>query len=424
MSKFIPNSFQIANAIIDEFFSYLSGNEFKCYCYIARKTTGWNKPAEYLSITDLMTGCNLSKNAVISAIRELEDLSLICVQRKQVENAHKINKITINALPKISDEILQKISSKKQGGSSKNEQGGSSKNEQGSSKNELPTAPNTLISQGLQDPLNTLCTDIDKSISLKPTETKVSSETLLSEKKQEQKSFDKDFCVPPTSQSEVVANAQNSPCVSSDCEILPDEKTQAEEKIRQPEKQTLSDEQQQADIFTDEKNALSIVKPQKVISTITADTLIKQFGIDAQTAHDFMAVRKAKKAPLTYRALQGIEREAQKIGLTLEQALNICIERNWQGFQAHWLLKERNEVMQSMTDEQKEKEYKKACEYSHKLITALIEKGTIEDKDYHKWGFVFTGKFKECYSIQESRNHLMDAIQAEQTQQTQTAIGA
>ena len=190
-----------------------------------------------------------------------------------------------------------------------------------------------------------------------------------------------------------------------------------------PDEKQVQDEVIEQDIFANQENALSVVKPQKVISTITADTLIKQFGIDAQTAHDFMAVRKAKKAPLTYRALQGIEREAQKIGLTLEQALNICIERNWQGFQAHWLLKERNETMQSMTDEQKEKEYKKACQYSHKLITALIQKGTIEDKDYHKWGFVFTGKFKECYSIQESHNHLMDAIQAEQTQQ-QTAIGA
>ena len=229
----------------------------------------------------------------------------------------------------------------------------------------------------------------------------------------EQKSFDKDFCVPPTSQSEVVANGENSPCVSSvssDCEILPDEKQAQDEVIEQ-------------DIFANQENALSVVKPQKVVKAITTETLINQFHIDPQTAHDFMAVRKAKKAPLTYRALQGIEREAQKIGLTLEQALNICIERNWQGFQAHWLLKEKNEVMQSMTDEQKEKEYKNACEYAHKLITALIQKGTIEDKDYHKWGFVFTGKFKECYSIQESHKHLMDAIEAEQTPQ-QIAIGA
>ena len=75
------------------------------------------------------------------------------------------------------------------------------------------------------------------------------------------------------------------------------------------------------------------------------------------------------------------------------------------------------------TDEQREEQYKQACEYSHKLITGLIEKGTIEDKDYHKWGFVFTDKFKECYSIKESHQHLMDAIQSEQTLQ-QIAIGA
>lgn len=51
---------------------------------------------------------------------------------------------------------------------------------------------------------------------------------------------------------------------------------------------------------------------------------------------DFLTVRKAKRSPLTPKAFEGIEREAKKAGLSIAEALTICIERGWQGFQASW----------------------------------------------------------------------------------------
>ena len=51
---------------------------------------------------------------------------------------------------------------------------------------------------------------------------------------------------------------------------------------------------------------------------------------------DFLAVRKAKRSPLTPKAFEGIKREAKKAGLSIAEALTICIERGWQGFQASW----------------------------------------------------------------------------------------
>lgn len=62
-------------------------------------------------------------------------------------------------------------------------------------------------------------------------------------------------------------------------------------------------------------------------------------GVPDQLIHDFAAVRKAKRAPITATAVAGIKREATKAGLTLEQALTICVERNWQGFNAQWVLR-------------------------------------------------------------------------------------
>lgn len=69
-------------------------------------------------------------------------------------------------------------------------------------------------------------------------------------------------------------------------------------------------------------------------SLIAADLIV--IGISQQIASDFLAIRKAKRAPLTTTALDGIQREAEKAGITLQQALTTCIERGWQGYKAEW----------------------------------------------------------------------------------------
>ena len=55
-----------------------------------------------------------------------------------------------------------------------------------------------------------------------------------------------------------------------------------------------------------------------------------------QTWNDFQAVRKAKHAPLTVTALNGIVKQAEEAGITLEEALKVCCERGWQSFKEEW----------------------------------------------------------------------------------------
>lgn len=52
---------------------------------------------------------------------------------------------------------------------------------------------------------------------------------------------------------------------------------------------------------------------------------------------DFLAVRKAKRAPLTETALTAIQREADSAGWALEDALAECVTRGWQSFKAAWV---------------------------------------------------------------------------------------
>lgn len=50
----------------------------------------------------------------------------------------------------------------------------------------------------------------------------------------------------------------------------------------------------------------------------------------------FGTLRRAKRAPVTPVALAGIASEAGKAGLTLAEALTVCCEQSWQGFNAEW----------------------------------------------------------------------------------------
>ena len=69
--------------------------------------------------------------------------------------------------------------------------------------------------------------------------------------------------------------------------------------------------------------------------------------INPQIVLDYLAVRKAKakNSPITQTAFDGLQREATKAGYTIEQALTTCVERNWVGFNAEWLLNDRRQTL-------------------------------------------------------------------------------
>lgn len=71
-------------------------------------------------------------------------------------------------------------------------------------------------------------------------------------------------------------------------------------------------------------------KKTKAVVTATPD------GVSDDVWESFLAIRKAKRAPVTTVALVGIEKEAQKAAMTLEQALAMCCTRGWQSFKASW----------------------------------------------------------------------------------------
>jgi hypothetical protein len=61
-------------------------------------------------------------------------------------------------------------------------------------------------------------------------------------------------------------------------------------------------------------------------------------GVSQSVWQEFIAHRKAKKAQVTQLVIDGIKKEADKAGFTLEDAIKEIVVRNWQGFKAEWVL--------------------------------------------------------------------------------------
>jgi len=66
-----PNFFQCPNIIIDEYLKELSGSELKCFLFIVRKTKGWHKDVDAISISQFEEYTGLSNRAVIDACNSL-----------------------------------------------------------------------------------------------------------------------------------------------------------------------------------------------------------------------------------------------------------------------------------------------------------------------------------------------------------------
>ena len=113
-------------------------------------------------------------------------------------------------------------------------------------------------------------------------------------------------------------------------------KNEAESTIPAPEQHSTSTVQEPAKDGTNRADSLNLI-PDSSKGQRASPLASMPEGFDKQVWDAFQAVRKAKRAPLTQVALDGISREAVKAGRPLEAVLRTCCERGWQGFKAEWL---------------------------------------------------------------------------------------
>ena len=64
-------------------------------------------------------------------------------------------------------------------------------------------------------------------------------------------------------------------------------------------------------------------------------------GVDPDAAADYVELRRAKRAPLTARALKLLSAEAAKAKKTLADVIDICVMNGWQSYKAEWDTQQR-----------------------------------------------------------------------------------
>jgi hypothetical protein len=77
---------------------------------------------------------------------------------------------------------------------------------------------------------------------------------------------------------------------------------------------------------------------------------LESWGTESGVARDWLAVRKAKRLTATETALNGVKAEADKAGVSMDEALRTCCLRGWGGFKADWLTNQANGRMNGHSD--------------------------------------------------------------------------
>jgi phage replication O-like protein O len=106
-----PNTTQIPNEVFDTLMPHLSGGELKVLLYICRRTFGFRKDSDSISLTQIAhgittkagrvldQGTGLSKRHVINALKDLEKRNIITVTRKVDESGlNEVNTYSLNML--------------------------------------------------------------------------------------------------------------------------------------------------------------------------------------------------------------------------------------------------------------------------------------------------------------------------------------
>ncbi|HEZ6296694.1 TPA: replication protein [Neisseria meningitidis] len=281
--KYIPNSFQVANAVVDDLLCLMSGNAWKCYTVIARKTTGWQKEIDYISVSQFKTLTGIKTDVTVAdALKELVELNLIAsVKRHGQVTGYRLN------MPEPSPE-----------------NGGTT-----TPKNWVhPKIDTTPKNWGVLPPKNGGTTTPKNWVHPKIDTTPKNWGVL-----------------PPKNGGTTTPKNWGSTKHTT-------KPTNTKHTISAS---AAADAHTPADHPENGEHAATVkAKPTKHETELA---LLADYGITGQVAADFLQVRKAKRQPLTETAMRLIAADAAKCGMTALQAVEYAIGNGWGSFRAEWL---------------------------------------------------------------------------------------
>jgi len=89
---FYPNTYQSPNFLTDELMPLLSGPEWKVLTFAVRKTLGWHKHSDEISIAAFQKGCGLGRETVVKAVRALTKFGVLIKEgRGKYGTSYRLN---------------------------------------------------------------------------------------------------------------------------------------------------------------------------------------------------------------------------------------------------------------------------------------------------------------------------------------------
>jgi hypothetical protein len=89
-------------------------------------------------------------------------------------------------------------------------------------------------------------------------------------------------------------------------------------------------------------------KKQVINNDKTSKQYIRPSDVSDLVWNDWVKLRNKKRAEITETAIEGIRREANKAGVTLDFALSEACQRGWTGFKAEWVKKDLKKLSKNM----------------------------------------------------------------------------
>lgn len=128
------------------------------------------------------------------------------------------------------------------------------------------------------------------------------------------------------------------PLAWGDRQFLSDSSTERVRAYRERSKRSrnVPETAQETDTETDTETEVEKNKKQVKPRAFDALAYLVSVGVPEGVANDWLTIRKAKKTPLTMTAIKGLEREAEKAGVSIMKAVEYCCEAGWAGFNAGW----------------------------------------------------------------------------------------
>ena len=262
MSNFISNAFMMPNDLIDKgYMAKMKGAALPCYLFIVRKTRGWNKSNDNISISQLVEGTGYKKDAVLGGVEQLISMGIV----EKISFQNRPSKYTLT------DNII--------------------------------AVGNTAIDNSAVGNTDTAVGNPDGK--------------------------------PKSAVGNTDGGVGNS---DSNLSEIPTHKN------------NIKTTNTKTNVISDSKAKFSFVEA------------LKNLGADDQLIHDWLAVRKTKKASNNQTSFNRFENQFSKSNLDINTVLRICIERDWKGFEVSWLnnvnLSEYQEQPQQTIPEQPAAQFK------------------------------------------------------------------